>query len=165
MLNDHSCELIGETRENLLGKSDYDFFPKEQSDVFTEKDRKVLESGETDINEEIITRDNDLHIILTKKSCYKDKKSGKKFIVGSIRDITKKKELEEERSKLIENLTNSLKKVKLLKGLLPICASCKKIRDDKGYWKQLEEYIESHSDALFSHSLCPKCTKTFLNER
>ena len=51
----------------------------------------------------------------------------------------------------------ALQEIKTLSGLLPICASCKKIRDDKGYWNQIENYIEQHSDAQFSHSLCPEC--------
>ena len=54
-------------------------------------------------------------------------------------------------------LFDSLSKVKKLSGLLPICASCKKIRDDKGYWKQIETYIRDHSEADFSHSICPEC--------
>lgn len=63
------------------------------------------------------------------------------------------KHLEEKNAQLEEALAN----VKTLRGLLPICANCKKIRDDHGYWKQIEVYIESHSDALFSHGLCPEC--------
>jgi hypothetical protein len=51
----------------------------------------------------------------------------------------------------------TLSKVKTLTGLMPICASCKKIRDDSGYWSQVEEYITEHSDARFSHGLCPEC--------
>ena len=51
-----------------------------------------------------------------------------------------------------------------LSGLLPICASCKKIRDDKGYWHQVETYIEDYSEALFSHSLCPECVKDIYGE-
>ena len=50
-------------------------------------------------------------------------------------------------------------KIKVLNGLIPICASCKKIRDDKGYWDQLEGYIQSHSDAKFSHGICPECAE------
>jgi PleD family two-component response regulator len=61
--------------------------------------------------------------------------------------------LEEKNTQLEEALAS----VKTLRGLLPICANCKKIRDDHGYWKQIEEYIESHSEALFSHGLCPDC--------
>lgn len=56
-------------------------------------------------------------------------------------------------------LKDALAKIKTLSGLIPICASCKKIRDDKGYWNQLELYIRDHSDAEFSHSYCPECIK------
>ncbi len=56
-----------------------------------------------------------------------------------------------------EQLKQSLEEVKALSGLLPICSSCKNIRDDKGYWTQIETYITKHSDAQFSHSLCNKC--------
>ncbi len=56
-----------------------------------------------------------------------------------------------------EKLQDALAEIKTLSGMLPICASCKKIRDDKGYWNQIEGYIERHSEALFSHSLCPEC--------
>ena len=59
----------------------------------------------------------------------------------------------------VQALQSSLDKVKLLNGLLPICMSCKKIRDDKGYWNQLEAYIRDHSEAEFSHSFCPDCVK------
>jgi hypothetical protein len=64
-----------------------------------------------------------------------------------------------EREKLIEELRDALSKVKLLSGFLPICASCKKIRDDKGYWRQIEAYIRDHSEAEFSHGVCPECAR------
>ncbi len=57
------------------------------------------------------------------------------------------------------NLEKALKQIKTLRGLLPMCASCKKIRDDSGYWKQIESYIHEHSDAKFSHGICPDCAK------
>lgn len=63
------------------------------------------------------------------------------------------------REKLIEELQQALDNIKVLKGLLPICSSCKKIRDDQGYWNQIESYIQNHSDALFTHSICPDCAK------
>lgn len=55
------------------------------------------------------------------------------------------------------NLEEALKQIKTLTGLLPMCANCKKIRDDRGYWKQLESYLQEHSDAKFSHGICPDC--------
>jgi hypothetical protein len=64
-----------------------------------------------------------------------------------------------EKEKLIIELKDALRKVKTLSGLLPICASCKKIRDDQGYWNQIESYIQIRSDAEFSHSICPDCAK------
>lgn len=78
-------------------------------------------------------------------------------IVGISRDITTRKMVEQEREGLITELREALVKNKTLHGLLPICASCKKIRDDTGYWNQLESYIRTHSEAEFSHGLCPTC--------
>ena len=67
---------------------------------------------------------------------------------------------------LVQNteLKEALSKVKLLSGFIPICASCKKIRDDKGYWNQIESYIKKHSEAEFTHSICPKCSKKLYPE-
>ena len=60
---------------------------------------------------------------------------------------------------VIESIKKAMKEIKTLSGLLPICASCKKIRDDKGYWHQVESYISSHSEAEFTHGICPECAK------
>jgi PAS domain S-box-containing protein len=83
----------------------------------------------------------------------------KKVIQCNIRDITQRRRIEEERRRLTHDLRDALTKIKKLQGLLPICASCKKIRDDKGYWNQLETYIQDHSEAEFSHGFCPECMK------
>ena len=69
-----------------------------------------------------------------------------------------------ERGRLIAELQDALGKVRTLSGLLPICACCKKIRDDKGYWNQIESYIQKHSDAEFSHGICPDCFKALYPE-
>jgi len=79
--------------------------------------------------------------------------------IETIRDITDAKRTEKERERIITELQDALNKVRTLSGLLPICASCKKIRDDKGYWNQIESYIHKHSDAEFSHGICPDCAK------
>jgi len=75
------------------------------------------------------------------------------------RDVTELKRAEAAKEKLIHELQDALAKVKKLSGMLPICASCKKIRDDQGYWTQIEAYIRDHSEADFSHSICPECAK------
>lgn len=74
------------------------------------------------------------------------------------------KEKEREQRKLVSQLTDALAEIKTLKGFIPICASCKKIRDDDGYWNQLEAYISKHTDAVFSHGLCPDCAEQYRAE-
>ena len=63
-----------------------------------------------------------------------------------------------------EKVQKAIEEIKQLSGLLPICSSCKKIRDDKGYWNQIESYISAHSEAQFSHSICPDCARTIYPE-
>lgn len=79
-------------------------------------------------------------------------------------DISEQKRAAEDRESLIAQLQETLAKVKLLSGFLPICSVCKKIRDDRGYWEQVEVYVRDHSDATFSHGLCPGCAKTLYPE-
>jgi methyl-accepting chemotaxis protein len=79
-------------------------------------------------------------------------------------EIAERKRMETERDKLIVELKEALAEVKQLSGLLPICASCKKIRDDKGYWNQIETYISEHSEAMFTHAICPDCGKKLYPE-
>ena len=76
-----------------------------------------------------------------------------------LRDITHRKELEAEREKLITELQAALEEVRTLSGMLPICASCKKIRDDQGYWHGVEVYVRQHTGAEFSHGICPECAQ------
>lgn len=83
-------------------------------------------------------------------------------IAGAIANaqlFIERKRAEAEREKLIVQLQKVIGEVKQLSGLLPICASCKKIRDDKGYWNQIETYIRDRSEAEFSHGICPDCFK------
>ncbi|MCG8616742.1 MAG: PAS domain S-box protein [Desulfobacterales bacterium] len=80
------------------------------------------------------------------------------------RDITPIRQAAEEKEKLIRELKDALRSIKTLSGLLPICSNCKKIRDDKGYWNTLERYIEAHSEAMFTHSLCKECLETLYGE-
>lgn len=78
--------------------------------------------------------------------------------------IDLRRQAEAEKDALIIELQKALDEVKTLRGFIPICASCKKIRDDKGFWQQIEVYITAHSDAVFSHGLCPECAKKLYPE-
>lgn len=86
---------------------------------------------------------------------YKDRPA----LLAVMRDCTNRKRSEKERNALIAKLQAALDDVKSLSGLLPICSACKKIRDDKGYWTQIESYITEHSEADFTHSICPDCAR------
>ena len=83
--------------------------------------------------------------------------SGRVTYKGTLEDVTERKKTETERERLITELKDALATVKALSGLLPICAACKKIRDDAGAWHPIESFIQSHSDAEFTHSFCPEC--------
>lgn len=81
-----------------------------------------------------------------------------------IAQVLHQRRLAEERERLIVELQKALAEVRALGGLLPICASCKKIRTDEGYWEAIEVYIRDHSEAEFTHSICPECVKELYGE-
>ncbi len=76
---------------------------------------------------------------------------------GIIDDVTEQVQAEQEKERLIEQLLSAKSEIQRLSGMLPICSHCKKIRDDTGYWHQIEVFIDDHSDAQFSHGICPDC--------
>ena len=84
--------------------------------------------------------------------------------VGTLRDITERRRTENERDRLIAELQKALVHIKTLRGIVPICSSCKKIRDDQGYWNQVEVYVSEHTEADFTHSICPDCTQKLYPE-
>jgi PAS domain S-box-containing protein len=94
----------------------------------------------------------------------KDESGNPTAFSGIAKDITDVKRAEEQRDKLISDLQKTLSEVKTLRGFLPICSHCKKIRDDKGYWNQIEAYIQDHSGAEFSHGICQECAKKYYPE-
>jgi PAS domain S-box-containing protein len=85
--------------------------------------------------------------------------NGHPTVLAVSTDITDRKNAEKEREVLIQKLQKALDEIKTLRGIIPVCSNCKSIRDDKGLWNQMEKYILEHSDAQFSHSLCPECAK------
>jgi hypothetical protein len=76
--------------------------------------------------------------------------------------IAQQRRIETEKNTLITELQSALDEVKTLRGIVPICASCKKIRDDNGFWHQVEAYLSDHSEVLFSHGSCPECTEKII---
>jgi hypothetical protein len=83
--------------------------------------------------------------------------NGRSLLCSTVHDISERKEAERERERLIVQLRNALSEIKTLRGLLPICSACKKIRDEKGDWDIIEAYVQKHSEAQFTHGICPDC--------
>jgi hypothetical protein len=126
-----------------------DFAEKDQLEVFLEKDLNLRESK------------RHFEIKFKRMLDVSGKFSG---IIVILNDITERKQVEEEKSNLIVELKNALTQVKQLTGFIPICSSCKKIRDDQGYWSEVERYISEHSEAEFSHGICPECMRKLYPE-
>lgn len=118
--------------------------------------RQVVAKQQPISGEEIAIRDNRAYTVDFIPILVDGKRCGR---LWHHTDITDLKRAERENAQLVADLTAALAQVKKLSGFLPICASCKKIRDDQGYWRQVEEYIREHSEAEFSHSICPECAK------
>ncbi len=149
------------SESEIIGKDDYELFPKEMAEGFIADDRSVIQTGTPVVNREeyVIDEEGRKHFLLTTKLPFRDKHNKIIGLIGIGRDITERKIAEMERERLIKSLQEALADVKTLSGLLPICANCKQIRDDKGFWMQVESYIQEHSQAQFSHGICPDCMK------
>ena len=121
---------------------------------------RAVIKGETSRDVEIIIRKDDKDFWVSANAAPLFDDNGN-IIAGIVvfPDITEIKKTAEEREQLIEELQSAIDKIQTLSGLLPICGSCKKIRDDQGYWNQIEAYISKRSKAEFSHSICPGCAK------
>lgn len=143
--------------DKFMGKSYKKTMPRHVTELIDSAVSRVLASRETqtiNYTMDIKGEKKWYETTLNPRMDHDEKYDGLTVIT---RDITERKQAEASRQKLIQELQNALAEVKTLSGLLPICASCKKIRDDKGYWNQIESYIRNHSEAEFSHSICPEC--------
>jgi len=162
LVNPADVHHLGCTSEaEVLGKNDFDIYPKELAEGFYADDQKVIQTGQPVIDREeyVIDEQGQKLWLLTTKIPLRDENNQITGLVGIGRNITERKKAETERERLIKELQDAAADIKVLSGLVPICSNCKKIRDDQGYWTQLEGYIQAHSEAKFSHGVCPDCMK------
>jgi PAS domain S-box-containing protein len=163
--------LLGLTVPGALGRDFAEVFGPELNDMVVESlDARGSQVGAAEDDQrqtgEFQVRHRDGRTIWVEATIafYRDDGGRPLGIVGVARDVTSRKRAESEREELISTLQQTLTEVKTLSGLLPICASCKKVRDDSGYWQQLESYVSRHSEAQFSHGICPDCMKKLYPE-
>ncbi len=155
------CEMLGCSEEEVVGRSIGELAhpeDRENSDtlsalalkgeipLFRMENRYVRKNGES------------FWVNLT-ATVIKNRRGKVIYVIGMIEDITSRKAAEQEREQLISRLKEALANIRTLKGLLPMCAWCKNIRDDEGYWRRVEDYIKKRTDASFTHGICPQCLK------
>lgn len=154
-------DILGYEPAEVLGKTPFDLMPAGEaarvqsamSDFLSNpRPFRILENTN-------VHKDGTLRVLETSAVPLFDPAGNLTGFRGIDRDITARKEAERERERLIAALEDALAHIKTLRGLLPICASCKKIRDDHGYWTQVEAYLSARSDVEFTHSICPDCMK------
>ncbi len=160
-INRKGAEKLGYTKEELMWK---DWI----NTVIPEKDREGVKlifdsviSGEIEITHyfesKVLRKDGSERIFAWHNTVLRDTEGKIVATVSAGEDITDKKVYDENREKLIEELKKALENIRTLKGLIPICSWCKKIRNDEGYWMKLESYLKQHTEAEFTHSICPEC--------
>ncbi|MBI4774070.1 MAG: GAF domain-containing protein [Deltaproteobacteria bacterium] len=142
------------TRDQTIGVLNVSFGTPEPLPSHRKRDLSIMSGVVANIVQTLLLR------------CEVDEKSASLHakVLECEREIIDRLRVEEDRERLIGELQNALAEVKRLSGLLPICVNCKKIRNDEGYWEQVESYIRKHSEAEFSHGICPECAKVLYPE-
>jgi len=154
----------------IFGKDPKDFIQTYESflDAVHPDDRAMVDKTYSDAIKnkrpyecihKVAHKDGRIRIVLEKSEDIVDEHGNTIYSFGFTQDITEQKEAEREREKLIEKLQQSINEIKLLRDILPICSFCKNIRNDEGYYEQIENYFHRHSGVDFSHTICPKCLK------
>lgn len=159
-------DLWGMSRHEIVGKSVHDIHPPKLAEMYYVQDLELMNNPGYQKYEFEVKRksDNSYRRAIFHKATFTDTDGQVAGIIGAILDVTERKKAEDAREELIVQLQNALNDVKKLSGFIPICASCKNIRDDKGFWNELEAYISEHSEAEFSHGICPDCAKKLYSE-
>lgn len=156
--------------KEIIGYSDADVFTVDiwQSHIHPDDAKRMWEEYNKHLSGELLQfeaeyrmrhKDGTYRWVLGKGVCLRDIKGVPYRIAGSQTDISRRKKEQEDREHLIEELRDALGNIRKLSGLLPICASCKKIRDDEGYWNQVETYLMEHTSVQFTHGICPECSE------
>jgi PAS domain S-box-containing protein len=157
--------LFGYSAEEIIGRSTAVLFPPGHRDELLSI-IAAIRRGETIGIRDTERRHQNGRIIPVSLTLSPIKNNVNEVVGASAiaRDMSRQKLAEKERQQLIEKLATAASQVKLLTGLLPICATCKRIRDDSGYWEQVEVYLAKNAEVAFSHGICPQCVESYERE-
>lgn len=158
-VNQVFASTLGRTPDYFLGKTFWDIYPKEHADQRQATSIKVFETGESQSVEVVVPLPDRTLYYIAKANPVRNESGEVVMNVTHAIDITERKLAEEALKDESLRLQQALDEVKTLRGILPICSYCKKIRDDEGYWSQVEQYFSNHTNAKFSHGICPACFK------
>jgi PAS domain S-box-containing protein len=156
-INQKALDQLGYAKSEMLSFKIPDFHPPEALEKSKWAFETIIREGFVSFETDFKKKTGEVFPAEVSSSLFEI--GDKKVIQGIVRDITERKLSEKEREKFIKELQEALKEIKTLRGILPLCSYCKKIRDDKGYWEQVDVYIYKHLQADISHSLCPDCAK------
>ena len=168
-VNKAFLEQYGPSKESILGRPCYEITHNRQEPCSPPHDicplNETVKEGRTAHAEHVhfLPGGSKTFAEIT-TSPIMDENGKVKQVVHIARNITQRKQAEEEREKLIVELQTALSEIKTLRGLLPICMNCHKIKTEQGAWNKLETYIAKHSDAEFTHGICPDCFKKHMGE-
>jgi PAS domain S-box-containing protein len=152
-------QLSGPPKERLVGRTPCEVFPPEVCQVLEPAYRAALKGESALLTLPLGGRVYEVHVVPVRAG-----RESYPFGMAMTQDVTERQLADAERERLISELKDALMNIKTLRGLIPICASCKKIRDDRGYWQQVEDYVREHSEAVFSHGLCGDCARRLYPE-
>jgi len=158
--------LLGHPTAEVVGRSIRTFVhPEDLSRCFSFL-KSVIDTGlkGTGIEYRVRHSDGTWYWHTTNAAPFRDGTGAVRGLYGIARDVTERRIREQNQKDLIFKLQKALEEIKTLSGIVPICVNCKKIRDDGGYWSQVESYVAKHTEARFSHSLCPECMKKLYPE-
>ena len=161
-VNQAFCDLLGYTEAELLSKSFQDITHPADLEANLGYVRQML-AGEIrtyQMEKRYFHKAGNVIWAMLSVSLVRGGEGKPLYFVSQILDMTERYLAQQERERLITELQAALAEVRTLRGIVPICMHCKKIRDDKGFWQQVESYVEKHSHAQFSHGLCVECLKT-----
>lgn len=161
LLNPAWEKTLGFTREELMAKPFLEFVHPDDRDRTVDQNRDVRGGGQARLFENrYLCKDGSFRWLLWNSTA----DAAEHLIYGVARDVTPRKRAEEERERLVQELQTAVREVRTLREFLPMCAYCKRIRDDENYWQAVDAYIAAHTNTRFSHGICPSCYERLLNE-